>query len=150
MSPDPTEPRGFVAEATVDIDASAECVWAALTDPTEIKKYMLASNVTSDWEPGSSITWEGDYQGKPYRDHGEILDIEPPTLLRMSHFSPLAGKPDVPESYHILTYRLQPTNGGCTVTIAQDNDDTEAASEHSKRTWTLMLEALKTTVESTP
>ena len=59
-----------VATAEVQIDASAEEVWASLTDPEQIKKYMFGSQVVTDWEAGSSIVWKGEYQGSRLRGQG--------------------------------------------------------------------------------
>ena len=67
--------ENLLATATVTIDASPERVWAALTDPAIIGKYMFGSTVTSDWEVGSTITYAGEYEGKSYEDHGDILDV---------------------------------------------------------------------------
>jgi Activator of Hsp90 ATPase homolog 1-like protein len=39
----------------IEISASREQVWTALTDPEQIKKYMFGSQVVTDWEQGSPI-----------------------------------------------------------------------------------------------
>ena len=65
-----------VATAETEIEASPAEVWKALTDPELIKKYMFGSEVVTDWQPGSPITWKGEYEGKPYEDKGEILEVE--------------------------------------------------------------------------
>ena len=49
---------GHVATAQCEIDAPPEKVWRALTDPEVIKKYMFGSEVKTDWNPGSPITWK--------------------------------------------------------------------------------------------
>jgi uncharacterized protein YndB with AHSA1/START domain len=139
-----------VATATVTVNASRERVWAALTDPEIIRRYMFGSTVTSDWMVGSTITYAGEYEGKKYEDHGEILEIRPPELLRSTHFSPLSGKPDAPENYHEIVYTLTATEGATTVQLTQDNNGSEAEAEHSAENWKQMLDALKSVVESTP
>ena len=96
-----------VATATVEIDAPPARVWTALTDPAEIEKYMFGSHVVTDWKPGSSIVWKGEYEGKRYEDKGEIVEIKPARRLKVTHFSPLSGQEDVPENYHTLTYELE-------------------------------------------
>jgi uncharacterized protein YndB with AHSA1/START domain len=140
----------LLATATVTIDASPERVWAALTDPATIRKYMFGSTVTSDWRVGSTITYAGEYEGKRYEDHGEILEIRPPEVLRTSHFSPLGGKPDVPENYHEITYTIGEENGATIVRLTQDNNGSEEEREHSAANWQQMLESLRSVVESTP
>jgi uncharacterized protein YndB with AHSA1/START domain len=58
-----TQMTGKVATATVDIDATPQRVWSALTDPDEIEKYMFGSRVDTDWKPGSPIVWRGELYG---------------------------------------------------------------------------------------
>ena len=47
--------RGFIAKATITIDAPVERVWDALVNPGIIKQYMFGTEVFSDWEEGSPI-----------------------------------------------------------------------------------------------
>jgi len=136
-----------IARATITIDAPPELVWQAITDPATIRKYYFGTSVTTDWNPGSTITWTGEYEGRQYRDHGQILQVEPPHLLRHTHFSPLSGKPDAPENYHTLTYTLTPMGTSTEVTLEQDNNDTVEASEHAANNWRTMLAGLKAAVE---
>jgi uncharacterized protein YndB with AHSA1/START domain len=143
-------PENKIAAANVTIRASGERVWAALTDPEIIKAYMFGSTVTSDWLPGSTITYAGEYDGKLYEDHGTILEVRAPELLRSTHFSPLSGKPDLPENYHELTYTLTARDGATTVQLTQDNNASEAEAAHSAENWKQMLVGLKSVVESTP
>jgi uncharacterized protein YndB with AHSA1/START domain len=140
--------KSHVAVAEVQIDATPARVWSALTSPTEIEQYMFGSKVVTDWEPGSSIVWKGEYEGKSYEDHGEILEVEPKKRLVMTHYSPLGGKQDAPENYHTLTYELDEVDEGTTrVQLSQDNNETTEAAEHSKGNWEKMLEGLKAVVE---
>ena len=137
-----------IARAETEIEAPPSRVWEALTDPDQIEQYMFGSRVTTDWKPGSSIVWKGEYEGKPYEDKGEILEIEPERLLRMTHFSPMSGDEDVPENYHTLTYELEARNGSTRVSLTQDGNDTAEAAEHSQANWEKMLSGLKATVEA--
>ena len=143
-------PENRIATASVTIDASRERVWAALTNPELIAQYMFGSTVMSDWMPGSPITYAGEYEGKKYEDHGTILEIRPPEILRSTHFSPLSGKPDIPENYHEIAYKLTGEGGVTKVELTQDNNANEAEAEHSAENWKQMLVGLKSVVESTP
>jgi len=67
----------YIATAETDIDASPAQVWAALTDPKLIKRYMFGSLVESEWRRGSSILWKGEYEGKAYEDDGAIRFRQP-------------------------------------------------------------------------
>ena len=138
---------GAVATAQVDINASAQQVWGALTDPEEIAKYMMGAHVQTDWQPGSEITWKGEYQGRAYEDKGEILEFRPPQRLKVTHFSPLSGQPDEPTNYHTVTYDLAERNGKTRVSLSQDNNASEDEAKHSAGNWQMMLDGLKSVVE---
>lgn len=136
-----------VAEASVTVDAASERVWDALVDPADIEQYMFGTRVESDWEEGSSIVWKGEWEGKRYEDRGEILELEPRRRLRYTHYSPLSGAPDVPESYHTVTVELSEEGSVTRVLLTQDNNPTEEAREHSEKNWEMMLSGLKKHVE---
>lgn len=138
---------GIVASAQVTVAAPPADVWAALTDPARIKEYMFGSTVETDWQPGSSITWSGEYNGQPYQDKGEIITVEPLRRLEVTHFSPMSGADDVPENYHRVSYTLTFAGHGTLVALTQDNNLDENAAAHSARNWQAMLEGLKRHVE---
>ena len=137
-----------VATAESEIDAPPSQVWAALTDPEQIKKYMFGSQVETDWLPGSPIVWKGEYEGRKYEDKGEIVEFEPERRLKVTHFSPLSGQEDVPENYHTLVYELEERGATTRVSLSQDKNATEEAAEHSRANWEQMLSGLKQVVES--
>ena len=139
--------KDHVAVAQVQIDATPARVWDALTDPSEIEQYMFGSKVVTSWEPGSRIVWKGEYEGKSYEDHGEILEVEREKRLVMTHFSPLHGKEDAPENYHTLAYELEAVDEGTRVQLSQDNNESTEAAEQSQGNWEKMLQGLKSVVE---
>ena len=137
----------YTATASTTIDASTETVWDALTDPETIERWFFGSTVETDWEVGSSIVFRGEWEGQTYEDNGEIRRFEPEHVLEYTHWSPLSGKPDVPENYHTVTYELAEGDGGTEVTLTQDNNDTEEARDHSEENWELVLGNLKELLE---
>ena len=139
--------RGLVATASVEIAATPETIWSALTDAAALKQFMFGSTITSTWKKGAPITWKGEWEGRPYEDKGTVLRSEPPRLLQYTHFSPLMGKPDQPENYHTLMITLEPSGQKTRVTLEQDNNDTEDARAHSRKNWEMMLASLKKFVE---
>lgn len=139
---------GHIATAETDIEAPPSRVWAALTDPDMIERYMFGARVVTDWTPGGPIVWRGEYEGRPYEDKGEILEVVPERRLKVTHFSPMSGAEDVPENYHTITYELEGSNGTTHVSLSQDNNASAEVAEHSQANWERMLSGLKATVEA--
>jgi uncharacterized protein YndB with AHSA1/START domain len=138
--------QNLIATASILTEASREKVWEALIDPDEIKQYMFGTTVHSGWQEGSSITWKGEWEGKPYEDTGKVLLANPEHALHYTHYSPLSG-PDVPENHHTVKVDLTSEGKETRVTVTQDNNATDQAKTHSEKTWHTMLEALKRYLE---
>ena len=138
---------GYVATAAIEIAAPPARVWDALTDPDQIRRFMFETTVESDWKPGSPIVWKGVFEGREYEDRGEIIAVEAPRLLEMTHYSPLSGQEDRPENYHKLTYVLQWRGASTLIRLSQDNNASEAEAEHSRGMWESLLGGLKNVVE---
>jgi uncharacterized protein YndB with AHSA1/START domain len=137
----------LVAKAEVDVAAPAAEVWAALTHPVLIAQYFFGTTVETDWQPGSPITWKGEYQGKAYEDKGEVVEVKPHQRLKVTHFSPMTGLPDEPENYHAITYEIEDRGDASHLSLSQDNNKDEAEAEAASKTWSTMLDGLKNTVE---
>jgi uncharacterized protein YndB with AHSA1/START domain len=139
--------RKELAVSEIDISATPEGVWGVLTDNALMGEVMFGSEVVTDWQVGSPILYRGEWEGKPYEDKGEILEVDGPRILRVTHFSPLSGDADVPENYHEVQYELEPNGAGTHVTLTQDNNPDAKAVEHSKKNWDAMLASLKKVAE---
>jgi uncharacterized protein YndB with AHSA1/START domain len=139
--------QNLIAWQTATIKASVAKVWDGLTNPDIISKYMFGTKVESEWKPGTSITWSGEWQGKSYRDKGTIVDFIPGKLLRYTYFSPLSGIPDIPENYRTITIELKEADGSVRIDLEQDNNPTEEIKEHSEKNWGMMLDSLKKILE---
>ena len=132
--------ENLVARAAVEVPTSAEDVWSVMVDPST--RWMVGSRVTSTYTVGDPITFDGEWEGKPFQDHGEIVEVDRPRLLRYTHYSPLSGQPDVPENYHHLTFTLEESDGSTTVTLEQDGNGSTDEVEHAEGLWQQVLEAL--------
>ena len=137
----------YVAKATINIDAPTSKVWDALTKPELIKQYLFGTEVTTDWQVGSSITYKGVWEGKAYEDKGKVLQVEPGKLLVSTFWSALSGLPDIPENYQTVRYEISSENGGTRLTLIQDNNDSEEGAKHSEQNWNMVLEGLKKLLE---
>jgi uncharacterized protein YndB with AHSA1/START domain len=138
----------FIAKATITINAPAARVWDALTQPELIKRYLFGTQVTTDWRVGSPIVYEGTWEGKAYRDRGQVLQVEPGKLLVSTFWSSLSGAPDVPENYQTVRYELSPEGSGTRLTVTQDNNPTQADANHSAQNWSMVLDGIKSLLES--
>ena len=137
---------GQTVTASADVSASPSQVWQALTDPDLIKQYFFGTQVESTFEPGSPITWSGEYDGHSYQDHGEVLEAVPEERLVVTHFSPTSGQEDVPENYHRISYRLEAYGDVTRLSLEQDNTPM-GSEEDFRRNWQTMLDNLKQVVE---
>ena len=137
-----------IALASTTVAADPARVWAALTEPDLVERWMLGARVASEWHVGSRITWSGEYKGREYEDHGTILALEPASLLRFTHFSPLSGRQDIPENYHTVTWVLEEAAAGTTLRLSQDNNETEDSAAHSSENWQSMLDRLREVAEA--
>lgn len=140
--------KTYLAKATINIDASREKVWEALTKPELIKQYLFGTEVITDWQVGSPITYKGVWEGKAYEDKGVVLENEPGKLLVSTFWSSLSGVPDLPENYQTVRYELSSENGGTRLTLTQDNNDSEESARHSEQNWNMVLEGLKKLLEA--
>jgi uncharacterized protein YndB with AHSA1/START domain len=137
----------LIAKIPVKIKADVSTVWDALTNPQVIKQYFFGTEAVSDWKVGSPLIFKGTWEGKTYEDKGTILAVEPNKLLRYSYWSSMSGKKDAPENYANVTYELAKENGATSLTIIQDNIDTEEGRKHSEQNWNMVLDNLKKIVE---
>ena len=137
----------YIAKATTVINTPASKVWQALVNPEIIKEYLFDTEVITDWQEGSAITYKGEWQGKPFEDKGKVLRVEPEKRLISTHWSPLSGVPDSPENYHTVTYTLSEQGDSTEVTITQDNNATEQEREHSEQNWRTVLDGMKKLLE---
>ncbi|MHB1535003.1 MAG: SRPBCC domain-containing protein [Acidimicrobiales bacterium] len=142
-----TPMAGFAANAETDVAATPAKVWAALTEPEQITAYMHGSQVTTTWQVGSPITWDGEYAGRSYQDKGEVLTYDEPHVLSVTHYSPMMGQPDEPRSYHTLVYRLTPSGDGTHLMLTQDGCGSGEQAAQFSQNWQNMLDGLKAHVE---
>lgn len=139
------------AETFIEIQASPYEVWKAITTPATIKKYLMGTNVSTNWKEGSTINYEGEYNGKKYRDKGIIRKIVPEKIFKSTYWSSMSGKEDKPENYNTVTYELEENPDGSTILkITQDNILSEEEHEHSLANWKMVLQKLKEVVEAEP
>ena len=140
--------KKFTASATIQINASVSKVWDALTKPELIKQYMFGTEVTTDWSVGSPIIYKGIWEGKAYEDKGKIVVVEQGKRLVSTYWNALSGLPDVPESYQTVSYGLTADGNGTSLTLTQDNNNTQEDARHAEQNWKMVLDGIKKLLES--
>jgi uncharacterized protein YndB with AHSA1/START domain len=143
------------ARAAVTIRAPRDRVWTALTEPEQIRRYFLGgAEFDTDWKVGNPIVFRGEWKGQPFEDKGEIVTFDPEHEVAYSHYSPMTGKPDEPESYDVVDITLEADGDRTTVTLEQRKLTGEVTAEDRdgreqfERNWQQMLQGLRETVES--
>lgn len=139
--------RKLIATTSMSIYSSPSSVWKALIDPEIVKQYMYGAEVYSDWQVGSPITYTGEWDGKPYVDKGNILEIIPERVLSYTYWSPLAGTQDFEDNYAHVTYHISPFDDETTLTITQDNLETEEAVIAAEENWMKVMRNIKHILE---
>jgi len=139
--------KTFTSKSTIAINAPASKVWDALTKPELIKQYLFGTEVTTDWQVGSPITYKGEWEGKTYEDKGKVLQIEKEKLLVSTFWSSLSALADIPENYKTVRYELSAENNGTRLTITQDNNNSQEEADHSGQNWKAVLAEMKKLIE---
>jgi uncharacterized protein YndB with AHSA1/START domain len=148
-------PEPKLIKNTILIQANAQQVWNALTNPAQTKKYMFGCETVSDWQVGSTLLWNGVYEGKEMTFvKGHIKEINPYNLLVYTTIDPNGALADIPENYLTVTYHLSESNGQTTLTVTQG--DYALVAEGEKRYlesmadgvgWDPILQAIKALIE---
>lgn len=139
--------RKLLATTTIAIHATPSEVWKALVEPEIISQYMHGTNTTTDWQPGSPITWSGEYLGKPYIDKGNVLEIIPERVLSYSYWSSLSATDDFEDNYSHVTYQVSNYDEETTLLISQDNLEDEEQVMKAEENWMAIARNIKNIVE---
>ena len=122
----------LIVKSTITIQASADKVWDALTNPAQTKKYMFGCEALSDWKVGSPLLWKGNFNGvELVAVKGSILKIQPGKYLAYTTIDPNnPSMPDLPENYLTVTYDLSEEGGQTLLTATQGDYSTVADGDN--------------------
>ncbi|WP_167108264.1 ArsR/SmtB family transcription factor [Amycolatopsis granulosa] len=125
------------------IRASAEQVWAALTDADVTARYWGHANV-SDWRPGSS--WEHRrVDGSGAVDvAGTVLESEPPTRLVVT----FDDTPDRSREPSVVTFLVEPHRDIVRLTVTHEKLPDAAMRDGIAQGWPAVLANLKSLLET--
>jgi uncharacterized protein YndB with AHSA1/START domain len=133
---------------SIEINSTSSKVWDVLTNPEKIKVYLFGTETITDWEVGSPIIFQGDYQGKKYKDKGVVLENKPNQFLSYSYWSGFSGLEDKPENYFKVTYLLEENSENKILfTWKQEGFKSEDGKNHTEKGLPSMLEEIKKLAE---
>ena len=133
---------------SINIKAPTAKVWDALTNPELIKIYFFGTECISDWKKGSPILYKGVWEGNPYEDKGNILDIETEKFIHYNYWSSFSGTADIPENYAEIKYELSTDNDETVFTIIQGGFKTQETHDHSDKNWGYIMDGMKKMLET--
>ncbi|MGB3527399.1 MAG: SRPBCC domain-containing protein [Flavobacteriales bacterium] len=139
--------KSYRSRVRLDIAASPERIWRALTNPQDVKQYMMGAELETDWQVGSPVVWRGEYKGKQFEDRGTVLRYDKPEHLAYTHFSPSSGEEDKEEQHREIHIRLSKAGDKTRLILTQDNNLSPEAKEESEANWKVMMKGLRRLAE---
>ena len=139
--------QDLIVSQSVDVKASPEQVWDALTNPEIIKQYLFGTEIITDWKVGSEIVFQGEYEGHQYRDKGIVRQNIPNKLLSYSYWSGFSGLEDKPENYSLITYTVEKDTNSTKFTWTQKGFASEEGYQHSNSGMEAFLQQIKEIIE---
>lgn len=139
--------KDLIVSKTIEINTPAAKAWNALTSPEMIKQYLFGTEVVTDWKIGSDIIFQGNWEGKTYKDKGKIMQFETEKVFQYSYWSGFSGLEDKEENYSLVTFEVNGEDTKTTLKLSQQGFTNEQAREHSEKSWDAVLQKIKELVE---
>lgn len=140
--------KNLIASKSIEINAEPNKVWDVLTNTEKIKIFLFGTETITDWKVGSSIIFQGEYNGQEYKDKGNVLENIQNKTLKYSYWSAFSGLNDKPENYSIVTYVIEKLNEyKVKFTWTQKGFANEDGKCHTEQGLEGMLEQIKNIAE---
>jgi uncharacterized protein YndB with AHSA1/START domain len=134
--------------STIKIKAPVEKVWEILTKPEFVKQWQYGSELITDWNIGSDIRFQIEWEGTLFEQWGKILDLKQNELIKYSLFAPRPGLEDKPENYFVMNYILKADKGHTILEIIQNDNRPGAVQEEPQGEENPILQGLKQIAEA--
>ncbi|HEY7024501.1 MAG TPA: SRPBCC domain-containing protein [Candidatus Limnocylindrales bacterium] len=133
-------------EVVINISASPEQIWAALTSPQQTRLFWHGANNRSLWRPGAPWTSESD-EGELYLD-GEIVEVDRPQ--RMVHTMRFLQDPAATaEGPSLVDISIDAVDGGTRLRLVNTNlGPTSLENVTAGGGWEHILGGLKVLLET--
>lgn len=139
--------QNLTITTNIEISADKPTIWDALTNPDKIKIYLFGTETLTDWKEGSAVIFQGEYQGRQYRDKGTVIQNRKNETLQYSYWTGFSGLEDVPENYALVTFTLESHGEKTKLTLTQSGFTNEETRQHSLTTWSTILKQIKQMAE---
>jgi uncharacterized protein YndB with AHSA1/START domain len=131
-------------ETQIEIDATPEEIWQALTDPIKTQAYYYGTEILSDWQPGSRWTSES---GDELYLEGELIEVEPPRRI-VQTFHVVIEEPAASDAPSFVTWEVAPLGDGRTRVRLIHEGMGQATRDYVEGGWEHILHGLKDVVEA--
>lgn len=136
---------------SVTIDAAPAQVWAALTVPDLMVKWMgepeINIEIQTNWEVNSPIYIRGFHHVK-FEDKGIVLHYDQLNKLIYNHLSSVSRLPDTIENYSILEFILTAHQNQTLLTLHIENFPTATIRKHLEFYWRSTIYKIKKQIEN--
>jgi len=140
--------KNLIATSSINIHSTLEKVWDVLTNPEKIKEYLFGTEVLTDWEIGSTIVFQGEYNGQQYKDKGNVIENKENELIKYNYWSGFSGLEDKPENYSFVTYKIEKLDeNSLNFTWHQQGFSSEEGKSHTEQGLRSMLKKVKELAE---
>lgn len=130
------------------LNASAEKVWDALTNPEKVKAWQYGSELKTDWKVGNEIRFKSEWEGQIFEQWGTVMEFNPFRNLKYNLFAPRPDLEDKPENYFEMEYILTEKDIGTELQIIQKDNRKGAKQEEEQGEENPVLKNLKSLIES--
>ena len=146
---EPSTGKDQVIHKSVTIHAPTTRVWAALTEPALMQRWMAESEIEilTDWQVGSPILIRGVLHKVKFENRGQVLRFEPEKRLQYTHLSSLSHLPDQIEHHTLFEFRLTPLLDQTDLSLTVSNCVSDAIYHHLAFYWPVALNMLRKLVE---
>ncbi len=134
--------------STIVLNAPAEKVWNALTQPELVKQWQYGSDLLTTWKTGTEIRFRNEWEGQVFEQWGTVLEVIPNQKIKYSLFFPRPGLEDKSENYFIMHYVLTEENEKTKLEIIQEDNRPGAVQEEPQGEENPILQGLKSLIES--
>jgi len=130
--------------AEIEVNATPEEVWRAITDPEVTRRYAYGCDIEGEWRPGGAWRYQS---GGRTAIEGTVAEARPPHLLRLTArdvWNPAARD----EPPYAMTWRVEPVaDGRSRVRLVVDGFETENSSYRANSDLAAILDGLRNQVD---